>query len=99
MEKILYDIRSMLTAHNGIAHDQTLLVRFDRFEDSYLGIFVYTFTNTSDWARYLEIREDILLKIMEIVEENDASFAFPSQSIYVEKFPASMEKHSMEREV
>jgi len=87
MQKITYDLRSMLMAHEGIAHDQTLLIRFDRFEDSYLGIFVYTFTNTSDWARYLEIKEDINLKIMEIVEENGASFAFPSQSIYVEKLP------------
>jgi len=87
MQKITYDLRSMLMAHEGIAHDQTLLIRFDRFEDSYLGIFVYAFTNTSDWARYLEIKEDINLKIMEIVEENGASFAFPSQSIYVEKLP------------
>jgi len=87
MQKITYDLRSMLTAHPGIAHDQTLLIRFDRFEDSYLGIFVYAFTNTSDWARYLEIKEDINLKIMEIVEENGAAFAFPSQSIYVEKIP------------
>jgi MscS family membrane protein len=87
MQKITYDLRSMLTAHPGIAHDQTLLIRFDRFEDSYLGIFVYAFTNTSDWARYLEIKEDINLKIMEIIEENGASFAFPSQSIYVEKLP------------
>jgi MscS family membrane protein len=87
MQKITYDLRSMLTAHEGIAHDQTLLIRFDRFEDSYLGIFVYAFTNTSDWARYLEIKEDINLKIMEIVEANGAAFAFPSQSIYIEKTP------------
>ena len=87
MQKITYDLRSMFTAHPGIAHDQTLLIRFDRFEDSYLGIFVYAFTNTSDWARYLEIKEDINLKIMEIIEENGAAFAFPSQSIYVEKMP------------
>jgi MscS family membrane protein len=98
MQKITYDLRSMLTAHEGIAHDQTLLIRFDRFEDSYLGIFVYAFTNTSDWARYLEIKEDINLKIMEIVEENGASFAFPSQSIYVEKLPLSMERSLPEEE-
>jgi len=87
MQKITYDLRSMLTAHPGIAHDQTLLIRFDRFEESYLGIFIYAFTNTSDWARYLEIKEDVNLKIMEIIESNKASFAFPSQSIYVEKMP------------
>ena len=87
MQKVTYDLRSMLMAHEGIAHDQTLLIRFDRFEDSYLGIFVYAFTNTSDWARYLEIKEDINLKIMEIVEDNGCAFAFPSQSLYIEKLP------------
>jgi len=87
LQRITYEIRSMLAAHEGIAHDQTLLVRFDRFDDSSLGIFVYAFTNTSDWERYLAIREDVLLKIMQIVEANGSSFAFPSQSIYVEKLP------------
>ncbi len=87
IQKIVYSIQSMLRSHSGIAHDQTLLVRFDRFDDSSLGIFIYTFTNTSDWARYLEIREDINLKIMQIVREFGSDFAFPSQSIYVEKVP------------
>ncbi|WP_456433550.1 mechanosensitive ion channel family protein [Nitratifractor sp.] len=80
-------IRAMLASHPGIAHDQTLLVRFDRFGDSALGIFVYTFTNTSDWEKYLEIREDVHIRIMEIVREHGSDFAFPSQSIYVEKLP------------
>jgi MscS family membrane protein len=87
IRRIVEEIREMLQAHPGIAHDQTLLVRFDSFNPSDLGIFIYTFTNTSDWAKYLSIREDINLKIMEIVEKHGASFAFPSQSIYVEKLP------------
>ena len=86
---IVEGIRSMLQTHPGIAHDQTLLVRFDRFDDSSLGIFIYTFTNTSDWEKYLEIREDINLKIMEIVHQHGSDFAFPSQSIYVEKLPGT----------
>ena len=87
MKKIVRELREMLRSHPGIAHDQTLLVRFDRFDDSSLGIFIYTFTNTSDWEKYLEIREDINLKIMQIVQANGSDFAFPSQSIYVEKLP------------
>jgi len=87
IENILKDLRDMLKNHPDIAKEQTTLVNFDRFEDSYLGIFFYTFTNTSDWKKYLEIREDIHLKIMNIVQKNGSSFAFPSQSIYVEKLP------------
>ena len=63
------------------------LVNFESFGASSLNIFIYAFTSTSNWERYLNIREDIHLKIMKIVEENGSSFAFPSQSIYVEQMP------------
>ena len=48
-------------------------------------MLVQTFTITNDWAEFLKIKENLAVKIIEIVENNKASFAFPSQSIYVEK--------------
>jgi len=85
--KIMEEIKYMLHAHDGISHQDTLLVNFESFGDSSLNILIYTFTNTANWDKYLNIREDIHLKIMQIVEENHASFAFPSQSLYVEQLP------------
>ena len=90
MKKILKDIKEMLENHPGIAKDQTLLVFFDKFNDSSLDIFIYTFTNTANWIEYMAIKEDINLKIMEIVEKNGSSFAYPSQSIYIEKVPEKL---------
>ena len=90
MQKILHDIKDMLSHHDSIAKDQTLLVNFDNFGASDLSIFIYCFTNTADWAKYLKIQEDINLKIMQIVEENGSDFAFPSQSIYVEKLDKNL---------
>ncbi len=87
IKNIVTNIKQMLKSHPNIAQNQTLLVRFDRFDDSSLGIFIYTFTNTSDWEKYLEIREDINLKIMQIVKDAGSDFAFPSQTLYIEKFP------------
>ena len=87
IQKIVEEIRFMLHNHQGISNKDTLLVNFDAFEDSALSIFVYTFTSTSNWAKYLNTKEDIHLKIMQIVEENHSSFAFPSQSIYMENTP------------
>lgn len=87
MVKILNEIRAMLKTHPGIAKDQLLMVYFTDFGDSSLNIFVYCFTNTAEWEKYLAIREEVNLKIMEIIEKNGASFAFPSTSIYVEKLP------------
>ncbi len=80
-------IEAMLKSHEGISQKETMLVNFDNFGDSSLDIFIYTFTATANWERYLAIREDINLKIMQIVEANGSSFAFPSQSIYVESLP------------
>lgn len=82
---IVEEIKYMLHNHANISQKETLLVNFESFGDSALNIFIYTFTATSNWSKYLEIREDIHLEIMRIVEDNHSSFAFPSQSIYVEE--------------
>jgi len=80
-------IEQMLREHEGISQKDSLMVYFDSFGASSLDIFIYTFTNTANWAKYLETREDIHIKIMKIVEECGSDFAFPSQSIYVESMP------------
>ena len=85
--RILEEIRHMLRTHPRIAKDQLLMVYFTDFGESSLDIFIYCFTDTANWEEYLSIREDVNLKIMEIVERNHSSFAFPSRSIYVEKLP------------
>ena len=87
LEAIIADIKSMLKNHKKIAKDETMLVNFDNFGESAQEIFIYTFTNTANWQEYLDIKEDIYFKISEIVKRHNSSFAFPSQSIYVESLP------------
>ena len=87
LENIILEIREMLQNHPKISQKETLLVNFNDFGDSALNIFIYAFTYTSQWDHYLDIREDIHLKIIQIVEKNGSSFAFPSQSLYVESLP------------
>ena len=84
VENIVISIRKMLQSHPQISQKETLLVNFNDFGDSSLDIFIYTFTNTANWEQYLCVREDIHLKMLRIVEENNSSFAFPTQSIYIE---------------
>ncbi|MBA33538.1 MAG: mechanosensitive ion channel protein MscS [Candidatus Pelagibacter sp.] len=60
-------------------------VRVDKFSDSSIDMYVRCYTKTESWNEWLEIKEKLAIKIKEIVEKNKASFAFPSQSIYVEK--------------
>ena len=87
MENILRDIREMLANHPRVSKEENFYVHFEVFGDSSLNVLLQYYTDTADYAEYLKIVEDINLKIMEIVERNGSSFAFPSRSLYVEKLP------------
>jgi MscS family membrane protein len=60
-------------------------VRVDKFSDSSIDMYVRCFTKTDSWNEWLSVKEKLALEIKQIVEKNKASFAFPSQSIYIEK--------------
>lgn len=77
-------IKKMLQEHPDV-HPETIFVNFDKFNDSSLDIFLYFFTNTTNWGESLKVKEDINYKIMEILQEENVSIAFPSKSIYIEK--------------
>ena len=62
-----------------------LAVRVDKFSDSSIDMYIRCFTVTDDWDEWLAVKERLAIEIKQIVEKNNASFAFPSQSIYVEK--------------
>ena len=60
-------------------------VRIEKFNDSSIDILVICFTSTKDWDKYLEIKEHLAMKIKDSVEKIGLNFAFPSQSVYIEK--------------
>ena len=60
-------------------------VKIDQFSPSSIDIMVYCFTQETSWGEYLKAKENLLIAIKEIVEDEKASFAFPSQTIYVDK--------------
>ncbi len=86
MEAAVTKIREILRADPKI-HQEFFLVNFDNFGPSSLDIFIYCFTVTTNWAEFLEARQQLNLKIMRAVRELGLSFAFPSQSVYVEHLP------------
>jgi MscS family membrane protein len=60
-------------------------VRIDKFSDSSIDMYVRCFTKTGSWNEWLSVKERLAIEIKKIVEKNNVSFAFPSQSIYIEK--------------
>lgn len=80
--KIVTDVRSMLREHEDIAQDRTLIVNFNHMGPSSLDFFIYAFTKTTNWVDYHAIKEDVLLKILGLVEHHGAEVAFPTQTIH-----------------
>lgn len=83
VEIIIDEVREMLINHPEIDNTQTLMVNFDLFNNSSLDFFIYTFTKTTNWIRFHHIKQDILLKIAQIVTDNNAEFAFPTQQLHI----------------
>jgi MscS family membrane protein len=82
LRHVLVKFREMLHAHPKI-HSDTVRVRFAGFGQSSLDIGVRIYALTQDFNEFHAIREDVLLRMSEIVKESGSSFAFPSQTLYM----------------
>ena len=76
-----------LFANDGSSYYKSSFVRIENFSDSSIDMLVECFVNTSEWVKFIETKEKLAIQIKEIVENEKAGFAFPSQSIYVESLP------------
>jgi MscS family membrane protein len=80
---IVRDIKDMLRQHPDIDQNQTLIVNFLQYGHSTLDLMIYTFTKTTVWVDYHAIKQDVLIKIGEIIESHDAEIAFPTQTLHL----------------
>jgi len=81
MSVIVSQIKQMLIKHRDIDKGKTLIINFSHFGPSSLDIMIYTFTKTTDWVRFHEVKQDVLLKIADIIAANNAEIAFPTTTI------------------
>ncbi len=85
LKKIRDQIEKYVTTHEDYKVSLGNAVRVDKFSDSSIDMYIRCFTVSDDWDEWLKVKERLAIEIKQIVEKNNASFAFPSQSIYVEK--------------
>ena len=83
VEPIIKKVKEMLQNHPDIDNEKTLIVNFNTFAASSLDFFIYTFTKTTNWIEFHDVKQDVLLKIIKIVEENGAEFAFPTSTMHL----------------
>lgn len=82
LRHLLVKIREMLFGHPRI-HPDLARVRFIGFGASSLDIEVFAYATTRDKAEFLSIREDVWLRVMDLVEQSGTAIAFPSQTLYL----------------
>ena len=81
MDQIVHKVRSMLQSHRNIDSSETLIVNFNQFSSSSIDFFVYTFTETTDWIDFHQVKQEILLNISDIIISEGAEVAFPTTTI------------------
>lgn len=84
---IVNDLQKFIDEH---AHtNQEGKVSFTDFGSSSLEIMVQYFVDTMDWAVYLQVKQDINFKIMEIVKKHNTNFAYPTTTVFLNQTPNS----------
>jgi MscS family membrane protein len=79
--KIVDDVRIYLENHNDLDQSIKPFVYFQSFSASSCDFFIRAFTNTKDWREFLKIKEQVLYKVSEIINNHDAIIAFPTMTI------------------
>lgn len=83
MGLITEKVRSFLESHKDIDQQQGITVNFTLCNASSLDFLVNAFTTTTDGAEFSRIKQDVLLGIMTIVQNEGAEFAFPTQTLHM----------------
>jgi MscS family membrane protein len=91
LPKIIDEVKEMLQNHPEIDQEQTLIVNFDSFGASSLDFFVYTFTRTTKWTEFHEVKQDVLFKISDIIARHGAEIAFPTRTVHMPDLPEGLD--------
>ncbi|WP_020679761.1 mechanosensitive ion channel family protein [Marinobacterium rhizophilum] len=92
VKEIVADVHAMLSQHEEIDQDQTLIVNLNSFGASSVDFFIYTFTRTTNWVRFHAIKQDVLLRIIDIIEARGAEVAFPTQTLHLASVPEAVDR-------
>jgi len=79
---LLTRLRELLLAHPRVLEDPAR-ARFVGCGDFALQVEIFAYVATDDFAEFLTIQEDLLLRIMDVVREAGTGFALPSQTSYL----------------
>lgn len=82
METLVKRIEQLIVDHPGVDKG-FYMVKFTDMAESSMNILLYYFTVSTKWAEHLQVRQEINLGIMRIMEEMGVSIALPSHTVYI----------------
>ncbi len=88
LKNICDDIEESIRSNKSdfsVSDSTPVIVKINEFAPSSIDLLVRCFTKTNDYQKFVEIKDRLAVEIKKIVEKRKASFAFPSQSLYIEK--------------
>jgi MscS family membrane protein len=85
MKDIIQDVNNILENNIDVDQTQKAKVFFKSFSASSCDFFIYAFTITKDWEEFLRIKQDVLLKVAEIIEKHNAEIAYPTTTVFINK--------------
>lgn len=92
MSDLIAAIKSYLKNHPDLETEKrTLIVNFDTYGPYSLNFFIYTFTKTTNWVDYHQIKQGVLLGIHELISQAGAQLTLPKRSLEFLNHPTSLE--------
>lgn len=88
MSSIVEEVRTMLKDHPDIDAEQETVVAFDQFADSSINLIIQAFSKTTKLAPFHAVKQEILLKVSDIIARHGAEIAFPTRTLYLNQTPA-----------
>jgi MscS family membrane protein len=82
LRHVLAKLREMLLGHPRI-YPEPARARLIGFGGSSLDVEIFAYAATNDWNEFLGIREDVLMRVMDIVAQSGTTIAFPSRTLYI----------------
>ncbi|MEW9109924.1 mechanosensitive ion channel family protein [Cytobacillus gottheilii] len=79
--KVVRQMEEEIKGHSEV-HPDSILVRFDKYQENGYEVFIYFFTKSTAWDEHLRVKEEINFRLIEILENEDVSIALPSRKLY-----------------
>ena len=87
MTAIVEEVKTMLQNHPEIDTAHEVVVAFDQFADSSINFIIQAFSKATRLAQFHAVKQEVLLKVSDIIARHGAEMAFPTRTLYLNRIP------------